>query len=156
MLAATGTTAYFASMQFPTPLVEGTLIKRYKRFMADVELAGGETVTAHCANPGSMMGLIEPGTRVWLSRSDNPKRKLKFSWELLEVDLGAGPAMVGINTQPPQPHRGRGDRGRQSGGTRGLRAPARGSEVRQETAGSTFCSKATASRPAMSRSRTCT
>ena len=101
MLAGTGATAYFASMQFPTPLIEGTLIKRYKRFMADVELAGGETVTAHCANPGSMMGLIEPGTRVWLSRSDNPKRKLKFSWELLEVDLGAGPAMVGINTSHP-------------------------------------------------------
>ena len=88
-------------MKFPSPLVAGKLIKRYKRFMADVELDDGETVTAHCANPGSMMGLAEPGTTVWLSRSDNPNRKLKFSWELLQVDLGAGPALVGINTSHP-------------------------------------------------------
>lgn len=88
-------------MQFPSPLITGKLIKRYKRFMADVELENGETVTAHCANPGSMMGLAEPGTTVWLSKSDNPKRKLKYSWELLQVDLGAGPAMVGINTSHP-------------------------------------------------------
>lgn len=69
--------------------------------MADVELAGGETVTAHCANPGSMLGLKEPGSPVWLSKSDNPKRKLKYSWELIEVDIGAGPALVGINTGHP-------------------------------------------------------
>ena len=50
-------------------VVKGTLVKRYKRFMADVTLDDGETVTAHCANPGSMMGLVEPGTPVWLSRS---------------------------------------------------------------------------------------
>ncbi len=92
---------YFPAMQFPSPLVTGKLIKRYKRFMADVELESGETVTAHCANPGSMMGLAEPGTTVWLSISDNPKRKLKYSWELLRVDLGAGPALVGINTSHP-------------------------------------------------------
>lgn len=87
-------------MKFPAPLIEGTLLKRYKRFLADVDL-GGETVTAHCANPGSMTGLAAPGSRVWLSRSDNPKRKLKYSWELVEVDLGAGPSMVGINTGHP-------------------------------------------------------
>ncbi len=87
-------------MKFSSPLVQGTLLKRYKRFLADVDL-GGETVTAHCANPGSMLGLSEPGAPVWLSESDNPKRKLKFSWELIEVDLGAGPTLVGINTSHP-------------------------------------------------------
>lgn len=93
--------AYFCHMRFASPLIQGRLLKRYKRFLADVELADGETVTAHCANPGSMMGLKEPGTTVWLSQSDNPKRKLKYSWELLQVDLGAGPALVGINTAHP-------------------------------------------------------
>jgi len=79
------------------PLVTGKLIKRYKRFLADVELDSGETITAHVANPGSMMGLSTPGSKVWLSISDNPKRKLKYSWELLEVDG----ALVGINTMHP-------------------------------------------------------
>ncbi len=88
-------------MKFPTPLLTGTLIKRYKRFLADIRLDTGEMVTAHCANPGSMMGLKEAGSRVWLSTSDNPKRKLKYSWELLEVDLGRGPHLVGINTNHP-------------------------------------------------------
>jgi len=88
-------------MKFTSPLVQGRLLQRYKRFLADVELDSGETVTAHCANPGSMIGLKEPGLPVWLSRSDNPNRKLKFSWELLQVDLGAGPALVGINTSHP-------------------------------------------------------
>ncbi len=88
-------------MRFPSPLVRGTLLKRYKRFLADVALDGGSQVTAHCANPGSMLGLAEPGSPVWLSESDNPKRKLNYSWELVEIDIGRGPALVGINTAHP-------------------------------------------------------
>jgi sugar fermentation stimulation protein A len=88
-------------MRFPAPLIPATLVKRYKRFLADVVLPSGETITAHCANPGSMIGLMPPGARVWLSRSDNPKRKLAYSWELIEVDLGGGPELVGINTSLP-------------------------------------------------------
>ena len=88
-------------MRFTAPLLPATLIKRYKRFLADVVLPSGETVTAHCANPGSMIGLMPPGARVWLSRSDNPKRKLSHSWELVEVDLGGGAELVGINTSLP-------------------------------------------------------
>lgn len=88
-------------MRFSSQLIEGRLVRRYKRFLADVELAGGETVTAHCANPGSMLGLNAAGARVWLSRSSNPKRKLAYSWELIEVELGMGPALVGINTSSP-------------------------------------------------------
>lgn len=88
-------------MQFPTPLIPGTLIQRYKRFLADVRLDSGETVTATCPNTGSMMGLKEPGLRVWLTTSDSPTRKYKHTWEMVEVDLGAGPALVGINTNHP-------------------------------------------------------
>jgi sugar fermentation stimulation protein A len=75
-------------MRFPVPLFPATLVRRYKRFLADVVLPSGETVTVHCANPGSMIGLNAAGARVWLSKSANPKRKLAHSWELIEVDLG--------------------------------------------------------------------
>ena len=88
-------------MRFTAPLVAATLVRRYKRFLADVALPCGETVTAHCANPGSMIGLAAPGAPVWLSRSHNPKRKLGHSWELVEVDLGSGAELVGINTTNP-------------------------------------------------------
>jgi len=88
-------------MRFSVPLLPATLVKRYKRFLADVVLPSGETVTVHCANPGSMIGLNAPGARVWLSKSDNPKRKLAHSWELIEVDFGSGAELVGINTSHP-------------------------------------------------------
>ena len=84
-------------MHFPTPLLKGRLIQRYKRFLADVTLADGETVTAHCANPGSMFGVAEPGSEVWLSIAANPARKLKYTWELVRV----GRSLVGINSSVP-------------------------------------------------------
>ena len=88
-------------MHFPTPLIAGQLVRRYKRFLSDIELESGEVVTAHCANPGSMIGLAEPGMKVWLSPSDNPKRKLKYSWELVAPDGTAPENIVGINTSHP-------------------------------------------------------
>jgi sugar fermentation stimulation protein A len=90
-------------MRFAAPLIPATLIKRYKRFLADVTLPDGTAITAHVANPGGMTGLAVPGSRVWLSKSDNPKRKLSHSWELIEVDLGAGLELVGVNTGHPNP-----------------------------------------------------
>ena len=83
-------------MDFP-PLTKGTLIKRYKRFLADVELPSGEVVTAHCANSGSMLGLKDEGNTVYLSANTNPKAKLDWRWELVDVDG----ALVGINTSRP-------------------------------------------------------
>ena len=84
-------------MQFPDPLLRGRLVKRYKRFMADVILDTGETVTAHCANTGAMIGVQEPGSEVWLSPARNPDRKLKFTWEMIRIADG----LVGINTAHP-------------------------------------------------------
>lgn len=81
-------------MRFPAPLASGHLIRRYKRFLADCRLDGGEEVTAHVANSGSMLGLATPGARVHLSRSFDPKRKLAWSWQLVE----ANGTLVGIDT----------------------------------------------------------
>ncbi len=88
-------------MKFPAKLVKGRLLKRYKRFLADIELETGEQVTAHCANPGSMLGLKEPGITVWLSPAQNPERKLKWDWQLSEVEIHGNTALVGINTNHP-------------------------------------------------------
>jgi sugar fermentation stimulation protein A len=85
-------------MRFQTPLVPGTLIRRYKRFLADVRLEDGREITAHCPNPGAMLGLAEPGRRIWLEPNDDPKRKLKHGWRL--VELGPG-EMAGIDTNVP-------------------------------------------------------
>lgn len=71
-------------MHFDTPLIPGTLLKRYKRFLADVRLEDGSVVTAHCPNSGSMKGYNDEGLKVRLSESANPKRKLRYTWELVE------------------------------------------------------------------------
>ncbi len=84
-------------MDFLDPLVRGTLIKRYKRFLADVTLDSGEVVTAHTTNSGSMLGCCTPGSTVWLSPARNPDRKLRWTWELVEVDGH----LVGVNTSHP-------------------------------------------------------
>lgn len=88
-------------MRFPSALERGRLLQRYKRFLADVALDSGETVTASCPNTGAMLGLTAPGSRVWLSRSDSQTRKYAHTWEMVEADLGHGPALVGINTGHP-------------------------------------------------------
>ena len=80
-------------MKFKDRLLQGTLIKRYKRFFADIEYKG-KIITAHCPNSGSMMGLLEKGSLVWFSKSDNPKRKLKYTLEIIQINK----KMVGINT----------------------------------------------------------
>ena len=79
-------------MEFPSALVRGILLRRYKRFLADIELDSGETITAHCPNTGAMTGCAEPGWPVWLSRSDSKTRKYPHTWELVET--GAGMACV--------------------------------------------------------------
>lgn len=84
-------------MKFEAPLETGKLVKRYKRFLADVELENGEIVTAHCANSGSMKGLKEPGSIVYLLPNQNPKAKLDWRWEMIDV----GTSLVGINTARP-------------------------------------------------------
>lgn len=85
-------------MEFSAPLVEATLLRRYKRFLADVRLSDGEVITVHTANTGSMLGCAEPGSRVWLSRSASTTRKYPYSWEITETAAGV---LVGINTALP-------------------------------------------------------
>jgi sugar fermentation stimulation protein A len=84
-------------MRFPSRLIRGTLVQRYQRFLADVRLPSGEIVTAHCTNTGSMMGCKEPGSVVYISRSDKKGRRLLYTWEIIEV----GRTWVGINTMHP-------------------------------------------------------
>ncbi|MHC4550831.1 MAG: DNA/RNA nuclease SfsA [Planctomycetota bacterium] len=79
---------------FPLPLVEGVLLRRYRRFLADVRLPGGDVVTAHCPNPGAMTGCAAPDSAVLLSRSTDPARKLPYTWELVRV----GRIWVCVNT----------------------------------------------------------
>lgn len=84
-------------MRFATPLLRGRLIQRYKRFFADVALDDGEEITAHCPNPGAMLGVNVPGLGVWLSKSDDPKRKLAHTLEMVET----GGGLAGVNTMLP-------------------------------------------------------
>jgi len=84
-------------MLFHSPLIQGTLVKRYKRFLADIVLQDGTAITAHCANPGSMMGVAQKNAQVWVSKSSSKTRKLPYSWELVEIDGG----LIAINTNNP-------------------------------------------------------
>lgn len=88
-------------MRFPSPLIEARLVRRYKRFLADLQLADGSLITAHCPNPGAMLGLAVPGARALLSDVRSPTRKLPFSWELVNADLPGGRKWFGINTMRP-------------------------------------------------------
>ena len=88
-------------MKFPAPLKRGRLVRRYKRFLADVFLDDGGAVTVNCPNTGSMLGLTDPGSVIWLSESDKATRKYRYTWEMIEADLGAGPTLVGINSGHP-------------------------------------------------------
>ncbi|MBW1894570.1 MAG: DNA/RNA nuclease SfsA [Deltaproteobacteria bacterium] len=96
MNAGNDTNRTFSGLPWPE-LIPGKLTKRYKRFLADVELEDGRTVTAHCPNSGSMKTCSEPGQTVYISYHNNPKRKLKYTWELIEMP----DSLVGVNTMVP-------------------------------------------------------
>ncbi len=96
-MRAQGTRAILGLMDFPSPFARGVLVSRYKRFFANVVLNDGTEVTAHCPNPGTMLGLNTTGLPAYISRSDNPKRKFVHTLELVKVDGG----LVGINTMHP-------------------------------------------------------
>lgn len=85
-------------LPYPEPLHQATLRRRYKRFLADVTLPDGTEATAHCGNPGSMLGLADPGSAIWLSANRNPKAKLSWRWEIASQATPDGPVTVGINT----------------------------------------------------------
>lgn len=85
-------------MRFQTPLVPATLIRRYKRFLADIRLDTGQEVTAHCPNPGAMLGLQDDGMRIWVEPNDDPRKKLKYGWRLAELGDGH---FAGIDTGVP-------------------------------------------------------
>lgn len=84
-------------MIFKNPLIHGTLIKRYKRFLADIKLDNGEVVIAHCTNSGSMKSCIENGAEVYLTHVDDPKRKTQFTWEMIKINNN----WIGVNTSWP-------------------------------------------------------
>ena len=88
-------------MKFGSPLIPAMLVRRYKRFLADVIFDTGEMTTVHVPNPGAMTGLDKPYSRVWLSDSQNPMRSLRYTWELIEANCGSGPEIVGVNTVQP-------------------------------------------------------
>jgi sugar fermentation stimulation protein A len=85
-------------MQFQTPLVPARLIRRYKRFLADIRLDDGREVAAHCASPGSMMGLADEGMKIWVEPNDDPKKKLKYGWRLVDHENGH---FTGVDTAVP-------------------------------------------------------
>lgn len=85
-------------MEFATPLIAARLIRRYKRFLADVRLPDGTEAVAHCPNPGSMMGMADEGIKIWLEPNDDPHKKLKYGWRLIEQDDGH---FVGVDTGVP-------------------------------------------------------
>ena len=85
-------------MEFATPLIAARLIRRYKRFLVDVRLPDGTEAMAHCPNPGSMMGMADEGIKIWLEPNDDPRKKLKYGWRLIEQDDGH---FVGVDTGVP-------------------------------------------------------
>lgn len=85
-------------MRFQTPLEPARLIRRYKRFLADIRLADGREVVAHCANPGSMMGLAGEGMKIWVEPNDDPRKKLKYGWRLVDHENGH---FTGVDTSVP-------------------------------------------------------